>query len=430
MQVDTAAASTEKRPLRAKATPHFSSESIAHRQVSWAHKRTKFSSVPPSACLPAVGVRSSTEQCGLSPPASKSLNGKRLASGGSFVSAFAFDWIFCPKQVPFFTEHDGVPIVDSKKKPAPAASRPPTQANSSQNPFGYTEPVPTPTEDQDQFIELTLSKPAATVETSNDNNFDGKPSEEPPSRAGDRQHAVDTLTDSAPHSTEPHTAPEMTICGNELSEEEYRQAEDAQKGFFDHHRKSSTEFKSMPGTFGGDGMKDMSDGLKEKFGGTKEKSGDAFKTFKVRAKDTSDDAVTTFKAMGREEIKSQKKVARMFKGLLERSSGSKPESDFTATGSALSDCGTRKDQNERNSQRVKKPSSKRGKLSFDFSKLDPPVPTEKKGDDVPTGKKGDDVPRQVQEDKGQKTVDQCQDKCPEKSDPHHAPTPPCESPKE
>ncbi|KAK2730342.1 hypothetical protein CKAH01_09589 [Colletotrichum kahawae] len=185
----------------------------------------------------------------------------------------------------------------------------------------------------------------------------------------------------------------------------------------------------MPGTFGGDGMKDMSDGLKEKFGGTKEKSGDAFKTFKVRAKDTSDDAVTTFKAMGREEIKSQKKVARMFKGLLERSSGSKPESDFTATGSARPDCGTRKDQNERKptrgmagySQRVKKPSSKRGKPSFDFSKLDPPVPTEKKGDDVP---------RQVQEDKGQKTVDQCQDKCPEKSDPHHAPTPPCESPKE
>ncbi|KAJ0338638.1 hypothetical protein COL922a_005347 [Colletotrichum nupharicola] len=111
----------------------------------------------------------------------------------------------------------------------------------------------------------------------------------------------------------------MTICGNELSEEQYRQAEDAQKGFFDHHRKSSTEFKSMPGTFGGDGMKEMSDGLKEKSGDLREKSGDVFTTAKGRAKETSGDAVTTFKAIGREEFETQKKVARMFKGLLQRS---------------------------------------------------------------------------------------------------------------
>ncbi|KAF3798510.1 hypothetical protein GCG54_00013251 [Colletotrichum gloeosporioides] len=303
-------------------------------------------------------------------------------------------------------------------------------ANSSQNPFGYTEPVPTPTEDQDQFIELTLSKPAATVETSNDNNFDGKPSEEPSSRAGGRQHAVDTLMDSAPQSTEPHTAPEMTICGNELSEEQYRQAKDAQKGLFDQHRKSSTEFKSMPDNFGGDGMKEMSDGLKEKSGDLRDKSGDAFTTAKGRAKETSGDAVTTFKAIGREEFQTQKKVARMFKGLLQRSSGSKSESDSTVAGSARPDRNTRKDQKGRkptsgkmpqNSQRVQKRSSKRGKPSSDFSKLSPLVPTEKQGDDVP---------RQGQEDKGQKTVDKCQDKCPEKTDPHHAPTPPCESPKE
>ncbi|KAE9569089.1 hypothetical protein CGMCC3_g14846 [Colletotrichum fructicola] len=317
-----------------------------------------------------------------------------------------------------------------KKKPTPAASRPPTQANSSQNPFGYTEPVPTPTEDQDQFIELTLSKPAATVETSNDNNFDGKPSEEPSSRAGGRQHAVDTLMDSAPQSTEPHTAPEMTICGNELSEEQYRQVEDAQKGFFDHHRKSSTEFKSVPGTFGGDGMKEMSDGLKEKSGDLREKSGDVFTTAKGRAKETSGDAVTTFKAIGREEFETQKKVARMFKGLLQRSSGSKSESDSAAAGSVRPDRNTRKDQKEhkptsgkmpRNSQRVQKRSSKRGKPSSDFSKLGPFVPTEKQRDDVS---------RQGQEDKGRKTVDKCQDKCPEETDLHHAPTPPCESPKE
>ncbi|KAF4816346.1 hypothetical protein CGCSCA5_v006454 [Colletotrichum siamense] len=222
----------------------------------------------------------------------------------------------------------------------------------------------------------------------------------------------------------------MTICGNDLSEEQYRQAEDAQKGFFDHHRKSSTEFKSMPGTFGGDGMKEMSDDLKEKSGDLKEKSGDLFTTAKGRAKETSGDAVTTFKAIGREEFETQKKVARMFKGLLQRSSGSKSESDSTAAESARPDRNTRKDQKEhkptsgkmpRNSQRVQKRSSKRGKPSSDFSNLGPLVPTEKQRDDVP---------RQGQEDKGQKTVDKCQDKCPEKTDLHHAPTPPCESPKE